>query len=128
MNFPKSMKNLKLKVEVKDKHQNPNKLRPIREDDEPELDEPVEENPKKESKLTFKSHDAEIAGSVGINQTCNYNYILFTRLSWSGDSAQTLRSSSQAATCLRVYHTRWRLHAVRLMLNVELGSCEYQFL
>ena len=30
---------------------------------------------------------------------CNCNYILFTKLPWSGDSEGTFRSSSQAATC-----------------------------
>ena len=27
-----------------------------------------------------------------------------------------------------VYHTRWRLHTVFLMLNIKQGSSEYQFL
>ena len=60
---------------------------------------------------------------------CNFcNYILFTKLPWPGDSERTFRSSSQAATCSPVYHTRRRLHTVPLMLNVKQGSCEYQFL
>ena len=43
----------------------------------------------------------------------NCNYILFIKLPWPGDSEGTLRSSSQAATCPPVYHTRQRLHTVR---------------
>ena len=46
---------------------------------------------------------------------CNCNYILFTKLPWPGDSEGTFRSSSQAATCPSVYHTRWRLHSVPLI-------------
>ena len=71
-----------------------------------------------------------------------WNYILFTKLPWPGDSEGTFRSSSQAATCPPVYHTRRRLHTVPLiaerqagklcgtyqLLNVKQGSCEYQFL
>ena len=59
---------------------------------------------------------------------CNCNYILFTKLPWPGDSEGTFRSSSQAATCSPVYHTRRRLHTALYLLNVKQGSCEYQFL
>ena len=41
---------------------------------------------------------------------CNCNYIVFTKLPWPGDSEGTFQSSSQAATCPPVYHTRRRLH------------------
>ena len=33
-------------------------------------------------------------------ENCNRNYILFTKLPWSGDSEGTFRSASQAATCM----------------------------
>ena len=46
---------------------------------------------------------------------CNCNYTLFTKLPWPGDSEGTFRSSSQAATCPPVYHTRRRLHTVPLI-------------
>ena len=59
---------------------------------------------------------------------CNCNYILITKLPWPGDSEMTFRSSSQAATCPSVYHTRWRLHTVPLIAERQAGSCEYQFL
>ena len=55
------------------------------------------------------------------------NYIFFTKLPWPGDSEGTFRSSSQAATCPSVYHTRWRLHTVPLIAERQAGSCEYQF-
>jgi len=42
---------LRQKVDVKDRHQNPNKLRPIRDEEEPEPEEEVEEKPKKKSKF-----------------------------------------------------------------------------
>ena len=41
------------------------------------------------------------------------NYILFSEF-WPEDSEGTFRSSSQAATCPPVYHTRWRFHTVPL--------------
>ena len=42
--------------------------------------------------------------------------IAFTKLlPWPGDSEGTFRSSSQAATCPPVYHTRRRLHTVPLI-------------
>ena len=41
---------LKQKIDVKDRHQNPNKLRPIRDDEEPEPEEPPPSSAKKESK------------------------------------------------------------------------------
>ena len=46
---------------------------------------------------------------------CNCNYILFTKFPWPGDSEGTVRSSSPAATCPSVYHTRRRLHTVPLI-------------
>ena len=54
-----------------------------------------------------------------------YIVITFYSPSWAGDSEGTFPSSSQAATCPPVYHTRWRLHL--LLLNVMQGSCEYHF-
>ena len=53
---------------------------------------------------------------------CNCNYILFTKLPWPGDSEGTFRSSSQAATCPSVYHTRWRLHTVPLIAERQAGK------
>ena len=53
---------------------------------------------------------------------CNCNYILFTKLPWPGDSEGTFRSSSQAATCPPVYHTRWRLHTVPLIAKRQAGK------
>ena len=53
---------------------------------------------------------------------CNCNYILFTKLPWPGDSERTSRSSSQAATCPSVYHTRWRLHTVPLIAERQAGK------
>ena len=53
---------------------------------------------------------------------CNCNYILFTKLTWPGDSEMTFRSSSQAATCPSVYHTRWRLHTVPLIAERQAGK------
>ena len=50
-------------------------------------------------------------------QSSNCNYILFTKFPWPGDSEETFRSSSQAATCPPVYHTRWRLHTVPLIAD-----------
>ena len=40
------------------------------------------------------------------------NYILFTKLPWPGENEGIFRSSSQAAPCSPVYHTRWRLYTV----------------
>ena len=45
---------------------------------------------------------------------CNCNCISFTKLPWPGDSEGTFWSSSQAATCQPVYHTRQRLHTLPL--------------
>ena len=59
---------------------------------------------------------------------CNCNYNLFIKLPWPGDSKGTFRSSSQAATCPTVCHTRWSLRTLPFLLNVMQGSCEYQFL
>ena len=53
---------------------------------------------------------------------CNCNYILFTNLPWPGDSEGIFRSSSQAATCPFVYHTRWRLHSVPLIAERQAGK------
>ena len=54
--------------------------------------------------------------------TCNRNYILFTKLPWPGDSKGTFRSSSQAATCPPVYHTRRRLHTVPFNAERQAGK------
>ena len=56
---------------------------------------------------------------------CNYrncNFIVFTKLLWPGDSEGTFRSSSQAATCPHVYHTRWKLHTVPLIAECQEGK------
>ena len=53
---------------------------------------------------------------------CNCNYILFTKLPSPGDSEGTFRSSSQAATCPSVYHTRWRLHTAPLIAERQAGK------
>ena len=61
--------------------------------------------------------------SVKTNKSLsNCNYILFTKLPWPGDSEGTFRSSSQAATCPSVYHTRWRLHTVPLIAERQAGK------
>ena len=52
----------------------------------------------------------------------NCNYILFTKLSWPGDSEGTFRSSSQAATCPPVYRVRWRLHTVPSIAERQEGK------
>ena len=52
----------------------------------------------------------------------NCNYILFTKLPGPGDSEVTFRSSSQAATCQPVYHTRWRLQTFRLNAERQAGK------
>ena len=49
-------------------------------------------------------------------------FSLFTKLPWPGDSEGTFRSSSQAATCPSVYHTRWRLHTVPLIAERQAGK------
>ena len=64
---------------------------------------------------------------LSANHNCNSNYILLTKLSRQGDSKETFRSLSQAATCSPVYHSCWRDTLSLLMLNVKQGSCEYQF-
>ena len=53
--------------------------------------------------------------SFARNRLCNFNYTLFTKLPWPGESEGTFQSSSKAATCPPVYHTRWRLHTVPLI-------------
>ena len=50
------------------------------------------------------------------------NYILFTKLPWPGDSEGNFRSSSQAATCPPVYHTRRRLHTVPFNAERQAGK------
>ena len=45
-----------------------------------------------------------------------------TKLPWPGDSEGTFRSSSQAATCQPVYHTRRRLHTVSLIAEHQAGK------
>ena len=57
-----------------------------------------------------------------MSNSCNWNYILFTKLPWPGDSEGTFRSSSQAATCLPVYYTRWWLHTVPLIAERQAGK------
>ena len=57
-----------------------------------------------------------------IYNNCDCNYILFTKLPWPGDSEGTFRSSSQAATCPPVYHTRRRLHTVPLIAERQAGK------
>ena len=47
---------------------------------------------------------------------------LFTKLPWPGDSEGTFWSSSQAATCPPVYHTRRRLHTVPLIAERQAGK------
>ena len=59
---------------------------------------------------------------VTLDSNCNCNYILSTKLPWPGDSEGTFRSSSQAATCPPVYHTRWRLHTVPLIAERQAGK------
>ena len=53
---------------------------------------------------------------------CNCNHISFTKLPWPGDSEGTFRSSSQAATCPPVYHTRRRFHTVPLFAERQAGK------
>ena len=69
-------------------------------------------------KLALKSRDRRHLAA----DRCNCNYILFTKLPWPGDSEGTFRSSSQAATCPSVYHTRWRLHTVPLIAERQAGK------
>ena len=54
--------------------------------------------------------------------SCNCNYILFTKLPWPGNGEETYRSSSQAATCPSVYHTRRRLHTLPLIAERQAGK------
>ena len=49
-------------------------------------------------------------------------YFLFAKLPWPEVSEGTFRSSSQAATCPPVYHTRWRLHTVPLIAERQAGK------
>ena len=53
---------------------------------------------------------------------CKCNYILFTKLSCSGDNKGTFRSSSQAATCPLIYHKCWSLHTVPLIAEHQAGK------
>ena len=57
----------------------------------------------------------------------NGNYILFTKLPWPGDSEGSIRSSSQAATCPPVYHTRRRLHTVSLIAERQAEKLRTPF-
>ena len=57
-----------------------------------------------------------------LNCICNCNYVLFPKLLWTGDSEGTFWSSSQAATCPPVYHTRCRLHTVPLIAERQAGK------
>ena len=52
----------------------------------------------------------EVCSSTLLYSNCNY--IVFSKLPWPKDNKRTFRSSSQAATCPPVYHTRWRLHTL----------------
>ena len=61
-------------------------------------------------------------GTEPLPVICNCNYILFTKLPWPGDSEGTFRSSSQAATCPPVYHTRRRLHTVPFNAERQAGK------
>ena len=71
----------------------------------------------------LKSFCDEITGNLfNDNCNCNRNYTLFTKLPWPGDSEGTFRSSSQAATCPSVYHTRWKLHTVPLIAERQVGK------
>ena len=47
---------------------------------------------------------------------------LFTNLPWPEDSEATFRFSRQTATCLPVYHTRWRLHTVPFNAERQAGK------
>ena len=57
-----------------------------------------------------------------VSNNYNCNYILFTKLPWPRDSEGTFWSSSQAATCPPVYHTRQRLHTVPLIAERQAGK------
>ena len=59
---------------------------------------------------------------IVIRGQVNRNYILFIKLPWPGDSERTFQSSSQAATCPPVYHTRRRLHTVPLFAERQAGK------
>ena len=50
---------------------------------------------------------------------CNCNNILFAKLSWPGDSEETIQSSSKAAACPPVYHTRLRLPTIPLIAECQ---------
>ena len=72
---------------------------------------------------TSRSKDKRVTTRpTGRFKVCNCNYILFPKLPWPGDSEGTFRSSSQAATCPSVYHTRWRLHTVPLIAERQAGK------
>ena len=70
--------------------------------------------------LLIRYPDANIVSDV---VTC-----LFTKMAWPRDSKVTFRSSSQAAICPLVYHTRWTLHCWRLhclsLLNIYCSRAE----
>ena len=67
-------------------------------------------------------HDKTKIFEENFRVDCNCNYILFTKLPWPGDSEATFWSSSQAATCPPVYHTRRRLHTVPLIAERQAGK------
>ena len=58
--------------------------------------------------------------TVGFIYNCNC--IFFTKLPWPGDSEGTFRSSSQAASCIPVYHTRLRLHSLSSVAEYQAGK------
>ena len=56
-----------------------------------------------------------------------YNYILFTKLLWPGDSEGAFWSSRQASTsdlstCLPHTNTWWRLHTVSLIAERQVAK------
>ena len=57
-----------------------------------------------------------------INGVMICNYILFTKLSWSGDSEGAFWSLIQAVTFPPVFHARWRLHTVPWIAERQAGK------
>ena len=53
-------------------------------------------------------------------------YIIIHQVALAEGSERTLRSSSQAATCLP--HTWEASHCSFLVLNIKQGNCEHQFI
>ena len=78
----------------------------------------------------FNWEPDQVSIFLGVLQLCSSygraatdrNYILFTKLPWPGDSEGIFRSSSQAATCPPVYHTRCRLHTGPLIAEHQAGK------